>query len=561
MVALAALTLSSCKDFLDVQPEGSPSVPTYFSNDDQAINAMKSIYAPSQYCDDLFGREIYWEQLAANAMVAGRTKDVSGTLFTFRWTGDEGPLTTCYKNLNLIIARCNWVVSSLLKKQKQTELTAIETRTLGEAYFMRGFLHLTLAYRYGCKTQGAPFIKYEDFEGDYDYSIPPQLPTVMDNFAIVVDDFKQAEIYLPRFETYGPDDRGRAHKAAAVALMARAYAYWATFEDGSKAAELWNNVIACVNSLENNYGRALAPSFTKLFSVDFNDFWTSEYCFSFPSNGGSRPKCGGIEWTGVIMDKNGWGGYGGWGQFKPSLDIYLEFQKDGKAIDADGKPIKDAYGKLVNERLATSILEYGQEFQYYGMTKKYYDAGDIPSGFQINKWMQPFESADPIGDEYVNSNTDYPCCRVNFHVIRFAECLLLRAEANLWLGNQAAAAKDMNAVRARVNLPECAGTWTDLYHERMCELAFEPTVDHAYDIKRWAVYGPAEIKNLAVAEITKHPDARTPDDKTNPASTYKDGPYPDYLIEKEWADYKICFPYPSTEITNSAGTYKQNPGY
>ena len=28
-----------------------------------------------------------------------------------------------------------------------------------------------------------------------------------------------------------------------------------------------------------------------------------------------------------------------------------------------------------------------------------------------------------------------------------------------------------------------------------------------------------------------------------------------------WADYKICFPYPSDEITKAAGALKQNPGY
>ena len=35
------------------------------------------------------------------------------------------------------------------------------------------------AYRYGLDTQGVPFVRYEDFEGGYDNSIPPQQASVL----------------------------------------------------------------------------------------------------------------------------------------------------------------------------------------------------------------------------------------------------------------------------------------------------------------------------------------------------------------------------------------------
>ena len=88
--------------------------------------------------------------------------------------------------------------------------------------------------------------------------------------------------YLPKFEEYTDDDKGRPHKAAAVAYKAKVYAYWATWD-----ATQWNNVITMVNSLETDYNRDLADTFAEIFSSDFKDFWNKEYIWSIPSNGGS----------------------------------------------------------------------------------------------------------------------------------------------------------------------------------------------------------------------------------------------------------------------------------
>ena len=104
------------------------------------------------------------------------------------------------------ISRANWIIKQLLIKEKTTELTAVEKRSLGEAYFMRGMAHFWIAYRYGTDKQGVPFIRYEDFEGDYDNSIPPQLASVTDNYQAILDDMDKAIAYLPRFEEYSDDD-------------------------------------------------------------------------------------------------------------------------------------------------------------------------------------------------------------------------------------------------------------------------------------------------------------------------------------------------------------------
>ena len=54
------------------------------------------------------------------------------------------------------------------------------------------------------------------------------MPTVMDNYKYIVSDLQKAEELLPRVSDYSADDKGRACKESAAALMAKVYAYWAT---------------------------------------------------------------------------------------------------------------------------------------------------------------------------------------------------------------------------------------------------------------------------------------------------------------------------------------------
>ena len=539
LIAAGTLTLglTGCQDFLDAKPEGTPTTNNYFQNDGQAIQIVKGLYA-DVHQEDGFGGELFWEQGAANDIVWGRTQGYN-TLATFEYTGDEEPLRNVWGRLVPTIARANWVVDGLLNKEKKTKLSDIERRSLGEAYFMRAFCHFYMAYRYGSDKQGFPFIKYEELEGEYDGTIPPQRESVMENYRLIIEDLEHAMEYLPRFETYGPEDRGRAHQAAALGLEAKVYAYWATW-DKSK----WDVVIQLVDRLESEYGRGLAPRFADNFASDFSKFWGPEYVWTFASTGGVRG--GGIKFPGVVLENKAWGKYNGWGQNKPSFDIYEEMLKDGEG----------------NDRLITSILEYDQPFMFFGEERRFYSESDIESGFMINKYMDAFKHKDAYEGNYVNPNGNFMTTKINFPIIRFAELMLFRAEANLVNGNGAEAAKDINALRTRARVTPISGpaTWADLYHERRVELAFEFT-DHLYDLKRWHLSGAPEIKALAERELNSHPNVRHYADRRNPKSPFTVGPYEDYMTAKPYQDYMITFPYPSDVITNSNGKLKQNIGY
>ncbi len=534
VVTASVLVFSSCSDFLDVQPEGYPTTDSYFRNDQQAIDAVDGLYYNFQE-EELYGQELFWEQAAANDVVWGRTQSFN-TLATFKYTGNEEPLRLIYEYAYEAISRSNWIIQELLNKQKRTELTPVENRSLGEAYFCRAWGHFLIAYRYGTDKSGVPFSRYEDFPNGYDNSILEQRASVVDNYQLIIDDFDHAMEYLPPFESYEKEDRGRAHKAAAVAFKAKVYAYWAAWEP-----EQWQKVISLVDELETTYHRGLAQSFDIPFSSDFADFWNEEYLWTLPSTGGDMP--GGSEFPGVVLQNGGWGKFNGWGQNKPTLDIFEEMEKDG----------------VGNERIRRSILEYNQEFPYWGEKLRFSSAADLESGFQINKYMEPFGHEDAANAGFVSTNGNRPTARINFPVIRFAEMLLFRAEAYLMTGNAAEATKDLNRIRTRSHLAPIEGTATfkDLYHERRCELAFEFT-DHLYDLKRWHLAGPAELKELALKELNARPRVRNYEDRTDPTSKWTEGNYVDYTDKRAYNDKLIVFPYPSEEIIKSNGKLKQN---
>jgi len=559
-----ALLIPSCDKFLDVKSYGSVTQDQYFETDQQSIDAIAACYYGLPQ-ERLLGRDMYWEQACVNDFVFGKPRNIA-TLATMTPTGDEWglvyPFNACYGADNGGgMNRCNWVIVSLLEKQKKQALTEIETRSLGEAYFLRAYYHFLIAYRYGNDSLGVPYVAYEDVPEGYNNEIPSQTESVMKDYELIISDLQKAEPLVPRFEEYGTVDQGRVHKAAVAAVMAKVYAYWAGWEP-----DKWPEVITCVDRLENEYGRDLHSSFSDLFSCEFDKFFTKEYCWGLPSYGGKLLAGGGsVEFPGICLVNEGWFaklaemGYNGplmngWGQFKPTQDIYEEMAKDNWETDASGKPVK-------NERLAKSILEYGDHFPYMGFDFVFYDDQWLSVGFQIGKFMDAFKTVDCIGTT-VMDNPDWPCTRINWPLIRFADCLLLRAEANLMAGNAAAAAKDINRIRRRAHLKEIGSTatWTDLYHERRCELAFELAADHAYDCKRWALFGPEEIKALALRELEDHPRVRHHTNRTDPYSPYTVGPYEDYTIPaKEWSKKKLTFPYPTSEVVRSAGKLKNVP--
>ena len=523
-IIVTGLAATSCADFLEVTPEGMPSQTTFFKTDKDATDAIDALYWIMGQ-ETTFGRDLFYEQAGGgDDFIWGRSRGFNG-LANFHFTGDEAPLRSNWDMFSEYIARANWIISSLLNKGTEN-LSAVEKRSLGEAYFMRGWCHFIIAYRYGRADQGAPFTRYEDYEGGYNYEIPEQQPSVMKNYELIIEDLDQAINNLPYFGDYGEENWGRAHKAAAVALKVKAFAYWA-YHDESK----WSLIPDLVNKLESEYNRGLLDDFADVFKIANN--WSKEYIWSVTSRG---PSEGGSEFPGVVLENKGWGKYNGWGYMKPTLGLFDEFSEGDK-------------------RRTVTILEYGQEFTFLGETRRFFSESDYEAGFMLNKYMEPFSygsNGDMTSNPYISQNGDDPTTDLNLPIIRHAEMVLFKAEALINQGRGTDAATELNRLTSRSGLGNkyTNATMQDLMHERRCELAGEFT-DRFMDLKRWKQYD-----RLNEPKYGRHYEDRS--DINSSWTKVQIWPLGDETRIFEPAS-DIVFPYPVQEVIKSAGMLKQNP--
>jgi starch-binding outer membrane protein, SusD/RagB family len=350
-----------------------------------------------------------------------------------------------------------------------------------------------LSYVFGNEKAGVPIL---DVENPLNYDIPRTV-SVQINYDFIAGEFTKAAELLPYFNELTTVDYGRAHKTAALAYLAKTYLFAKNWPEAEKAAA------QVIDSKKHE----LLPVYSDVFKITNN--WSSEYIWSATSN-----KTLGSMLPGVMLENKGWGQYNGWGYFQPTKELY------------------DAYEAGDTRREAT-ILKFGDKFTYFG-NERDYASTNSQTGYQFNKYMDPFRYA---GLAQVSANGDYPTTNLNVPLMRYAEVLLIAAEAKLMQGKSADT--ELNAIRNRSNLDSKSGmTMDDLKKERRCELAGEFS-DRHYDLVRW---GDAK----AVYSQPKH--------TASGAIAFPARPQFNPAIHNVW-------PIPPSEINASKGVLTQNEGW
>lgn len=522
MLASLITGASSCSKWVDTKPYGAPSTAIFWQSDNDLKKATADMYTAMKL-EETWGRDLFYMQDASDDLIVGRAKASAENIKNFVPSGREGYLSSGWDKLYAALNRANQVIQGVPTSKNTSE--AARNQALGEAYFMRGFVHFWIAYLWGHKDQGVPFDGPENPE--FGKRIPPQLPSVTDNYAQIVADLQKAADLLPLFETYSSDNQGRAHKVAAWGYMVKAYAYWAQY-DASK----WALILPICDKIKNDGHRALITgkenakaNYKAVFTIANN--WSSEYIWSVTSG-----VQGGSEFPGVILENGGWSLYNGWGYFQPTEELFDEYEVNDPRRDV-------------------TILNFGDKFTYFGLDKSYFSTNS-QSGFQINKYMEPYsygKNGDRTTNPNINQNGDYPTTTLNLPLMRYAEILLFKAEALIKLGRGGEAAGPLNEVRARVGLaPVAAPTMADLKHERRVELACEWT-DRFQDLKRWGDYD----------KINAPLHGRIHSNKQDPASPY--------VLKEVWParhfdpNKHMAWPMNPDEVAKSAGAYKQVPGW
>lgn len=521
LLASFGVGLSACSKWVDTKPYGPPSTGFFWQSDADLKKATASLYETMPN-ESTWGRDLFWVQDASDDLIVGRSKANGENIKNFIPTGSEGYLADGWSDLYKSLNRANQVIQNVPTSKNTTE--AARNQAMGEAYFMRGFIHFWIAYMWGDKGQGVPYDGPENPE--FGKRMPPQLPSVKDNYAQIVSDLQKASDLLPFFETYSDADKGRPHKAAAWGYMVKVLAYWAQY-DASK----WAQIPALCDKIRDEGHRALIKSkpdgkqnYQAVFTIANN--WSTEYMWSVTSgvNGGS-------EFPGVVLENGGWNLFNGWGYFQPTEELYEEYE-------------------ATDPRREVTILKFGDKFTYFGLDFTYWSTNSL-SGFQMRKYMEPYSygsNGDKSTNLFINQSPDYPTTKLNLPLMRYAEVLLFKAEALIMQGKNGEAAAPLNEVRNRVGLAAIPSpTMADLKHERRVELACEWT-DRCQDLKRWGDFDKLRAPLHGRIHANKA-DAASP-----------------YTIKEVWPirtfdGKKMAWPINPDVINKSGGVYKQTPGW
>lgn len=474
--------LPSCTRFLEENPRSNVTVANYYQTESDAISAVNSIYG---YLNSISTGSTAGVYHSTFWVAAGLSSDemqnnqLASPHFDQLATFTHTPQNSGLEEIWAMHFKTITIANIAIERIPQISMNvALRARLVGEAKFLRALMYFNLVRMFG----EVPLILEEN---------APLLPAPATEDAIyaqIVTDLTDAEADLPLSYQIG-SGRGRATRGAAAAILSKVYL---TRED-------WTNAAAAAKRVIDSNQYELWQDFADVFKHSSRNGKEAIFSVGFGDAGGAI-----IFWEA--------------GQFNVRL-LPNQLSDEG-VINAQGWQIPtehlyDAYDVDDRRREVTFITEING-----------------PSGtYNIRPFIQKYwdRVAEPTGNE---SSNDFP-------VIRYADVLLIYAEANNELGNADLAHDYINMVRerARFNGTTYLNTVPDyenLSQQQMREAIIEERrMEFVAEGQRWF-----DLARTGMLE-TKVPLAKP---GINPTETH-------YL-----------FPIPQREIDlNPALT--QNPGY
>jgi hypothetical protein len=450
-IFVVVLALASCSKFLEFQPYGQPNQLANMT-DGQAMQSVYSLFY-WQYREGVMGRGFMWYENCSDNLITGRTQAEAQNIKNFVDNGSSGrDVRDNWPQLYQTINYSNQLIKAVPTATKLSE--KVKNNVLGHAYFMRAFAYLWLAPWYGDNgpNGGIPIVTENTALEEIDVKRPT---SVMENYKMILADLQKASDLLPWFHEIAKTDWGLMHKTAAWSLMARTALYAAQYD-----ATYYDKVIEYTDRVISSGKHALLPQYADVFLMKNN--WSSEYIMSVTST-----EIDGAKFPGVLFQNGGFGYYNTWGYFQPTLELYNAYEPGDK-------------------RRKATIAAPGDTLQFIGKQIIWAvnpSSVSSPSAMTFCKYLDPFKAADCVG-KTVNPNSDNGTTDLSIPIVRYADVLLMKAEALLWQNKNADAL--INQVRVRAGLSaKVNATKADLKKERRCEFALEYGVFRHLDLVRW----------------------------------------------------------------------------
>ena len=474
----AVLATSSCsKDFLNQTNPNAQTVDNYFQNENDVLLAVNGIYQALR-SDNAIGEGsgLFTEERSDNT---GRNDNQSNAGEPFQF-GDFSllPSNTYLKShwvaMYQVISRANLVLSSIDKISFASEDT--KKSYAAEAKFLRALIYFHMVRKWGdvplvTKQMSLDEVKANTFRSK-DTAVYSQ---------IVADLLDVVNSPLPNFQTGA--NVGRVSKAAGNALLGQVYLTIAqTINDGKRndnLAKAKQYLTACYDM--RKFGELKEIPYTDVFSVD------------------KKGSC-------------------------PELILQIVYKQGDATYSSKIAGNNQAAGESINSQKVTS----GVGGNVTGDLINDYEANDLRKDFSVH-----YANASNVKDWYITKFRDVSDAAGksgyggnDFILIRYADVILMLAEVNMYLGDNATAIRFLDQVRARAGMPDYATSMQDaaysakfptlklaILHERRVELAFEnhrwfdllrtfttqELVDY-FHAKDQSSFGIAKLSNFALKD-------------------------------------------------------------
>lgn len=423
------LFLFSCKKFLDQKPASlitTENAYTTAANIEAALNGAYSSFMTYDYYQ--------WEYVmesdvhSDNAYSGGSQDADFRQSDLFNISNANGMVYRDWKQLYASIAKCNVVIDHIDKVTDPKLSAERKQQIIGEAHFLRAFHYYQLVKQWGA----VPIEKHSNSSEASVINIPRSPDTAVYDF--IAADLDTAVNNLP--DAFGDPsvDKVRATKGAANALLAKIWAQRPD-RDFSKVLSYADAVIT------SPAGYALLGNYADLF--DGNHSYNTESILEIPYVGGTPQGCWGAELFYPTHDADGNVPSDAWQRYcVPSKTLVNAFQSMGDQI-----------------RMNASI-----SFEYVPWSDENWNPCADPNV------KVPFDVKQKHPANW--SSGDHP------YLLRLADIILLKAEAQNETGDLNGAVETVNTIRQRVNLDPVSPASQDemrkaVLLERQLELAFE----------------------------------------------------------------------------------------
>lgn len=493
LFSMLAFLLQSCSEsFLDEINPNEAVEETFWTSAENAESAMATLYSPLR--GQMYG---YW-----GGFTGWHTMNRGDDVFffpgeeTFNWeptsyTNTPETAESDFGRLYLTVNRANVFLSQI----DNVEMDAEKKEALrSEAYFLRGLSYFLLASNFGdvpLRTVSAS----ESSDETMMSSAPEE-----EVWNQVIDDFKKASENLPVDRS--SDELGRATKGAAKAYLGKTYVYTEQYELAEKElSDLMNSPFSydLVDNFEDNFKEHTEFNQESVFEFNYDGAYGGDGTWS--GEGGTQ--------GGIIANFAGPQGTGGWFKWMPSESVVKSFIEEERPSGQNTRFDKRMYTSFLwkhsdYETQKADEVWYGNmsfdELWEAAETKRVRGEPDFPKingkqgRFLIKKFTNFYTNEPDANSMYDAKNRNN-----NLRIMRFAEVLLLHAEAAAMTGKNGDAATSLKRIRDRAGLADknWAGTeelMAEIRHQNELEFFFEG--HRFFDLKRWFDYD--QMKNILI---------------------------------------------------------------